>query len=104
MLRPNSGGLVNRVPRCVCDGHLLAASFGDDPIYRETNRMRAYLFAVVVAYVAGMLSLSHSYEVMPYLVLGLGVAFHRIASPGECEAGWFRGPYLFQMCALSIAF
>jgi putative inorganic carbon (HCO3(-)) transporter len=75
-----------------------------DPIYRETNRLRAYLFAVVVAYVAGMLSLSHTYEVMPYLVLGLGVAFHRIASPDECEVGWLRGRYLFQLSALSIAF
>ncbi len=43
------------------------------------RRLRPHLLATVVGYVAGMLSLSRSYVVPTYLMLGLSVSYFRLA-------------------------
>jgi O-antigen ligase len=57
-------------------------------------QLRPYLFAIVVAYITGMMTLSRAYVVPTYTVLGLAAAWAQIAEtrvelPGFCADGRF---------------
>lgn len=55
---------------------------------REMVRLRPYLAAAIAAYVGGMMTLTRSFQVPTYLVLGLAAAYGRVAPAGV------RGPAL----------
>ena len=50
------------------------------PLDRELRRSRPWLLATVVAYAAGMMSLSRPYVAPTYLMLGLSAAYLRLAT------------------------
>lgn len=57
---------------------------------RETERLRGYVFTAVVAYAAGLMSLSRQFVAPTYLMLGLAVATHGVARAGW-SPGWQNG-------------
>ena len=65
-------------------------------------QLRPYLLAALSAYIAGMLSLSHSYAVLTYTLPGVAVAYQRLAAPGAGPQ--WSGRLLTGLAALGVAF
>lgn len=71
---------------------------------RELGRLRGYVFTAVVAYAAGLMTLSRQFVAPTYLILGLAVATHGVARVGW-SPGWLNGfRFLLRGVAASVTF
>jgi O-Antigen ligase len=69
----------------------------------DSERLRQFVLAIVVGYVAGMLSLSRTFVVPTYLVLGLTAAYSQIARPSLPPWFYFDGRMAGRLVGLGIA-
>jgi hypothetical protein len=65
----------------------------------ELIYLRPYVLAVAAAFSVGLLSITRVYDVLPYLILGQGAAFLRLAA----ASGQFQGLHFNKKLALRIA-
>jgi hypothetical protein len=72
----------------------------EEPILR---RMQPFIFAMVIAYAAGMYSLSRNFVVPTYLILGLAASFIAIAYYDETPSWWrFDGRMLVRLAMIGV--
>jgi O-antigen ligase len=79
-----------------------APSKADDP---RVPGLAAFLFAIIAGYAGGAMSVSRSYVIPTYLVLGLGVVLAQLAAPiGETEEVRITSRRVMAVGALSVGF
>ena len=78
---------------------------GDPIADPELGRLRSYIIAVVVGYAMGMMTLSRSYIIPTYLVLGLATVLPQMGGADASASGCrFDTRHLARMIGLSAAF